>query len=140
MNSPKFLISQATPILTAGTVQLLAQTLTTDVIFDMNAVTSSGGAMSITLYEDTVISATGATTLASSSRNRNSDEVADMVVYDAPTITTLGTLVYTTLSTDVKDSEILLKKDTNYTYVIENLSGADVNVAINLEWKEISSF
>jgi hypothetical protein len=106
----------------------------------MNAVTSSGGAMSITLYEDTVISATGATTLTSSSRNRNNVDVADVVVYDAPVVTTLGTLVYTTLSTDVKESEILLKKDTNYTYVIENLSGADVNVAINLEWKEISSF
>jgi len=101
------------------------------------------------IYEDATF--TGGTLLEINNKNRNSDNESLTVVSKNPTFQTPGTLLPGFSSylpgaegggqrrsgTDGRsDSEIVLKKDTVYRFVLTNGSTTSNTVGINLRWYE----
>ena len=101
------------------------------------------------IYEDATF--TGGTLLEINNKNRNSDNLPLTVVSKNPTFQTPGTLLpgFSSYLPGAEgagqrrsgtggqaDSEIVLKKDTVYRFVLTNGSTAENTVGINLRWYE----
>lgn len=114
--------------------------------FRTMSISIDGGPFDIDFYEATTTSFNG-TLVTSYNNNRNSTNTASLLIYDAPTITTVGTLLEPVLVPSTKQAgaigtdasnEWILKQDTKYMIrVTNNKSGAGTsNAAINMFWYE----
>lgn len=107
---------------------------------------SDGGPFDIDFYEGTEVSSNGAL-ITPFNNNRNSVNTPELVVYDAPVITSLGTLLEPVIAPGTKQAgslgsegsnEWILGQNTNYAVRITNNTpgGGVSNFAINMFWYE----
>lgn len=106
---------------------------------------SVGGNCDLLLYEATTVSANGAV-LAAISKNRESLGAAQTLMYDGPTITGVGTLLFSWFATGGTrsalgggswgETEWILQANTNYLVRITNRSGNAIQLAVSLGWSE----
>ena len=114
-------------------------------------VNAGAGDININLYEATTVSADG-TALSVHNTNRNSTNVSAMLVYNAPTVTDVGTEIHhqwippsatgTGLSVDgitnaEQGEEWLLAQNENYLIRLENTSGNTIDAWIEILFYEI---
>ena len=106
------------------------------------------GAIRITLYEAPTTTADGTLITAHRNMNRNYSDASNMLLYSEPTVTDTGSKVasaYAPLTggganTQPSQRAIaggrVLKKNTDYLIVIENLDNADCTYGIDYIWSE----
>lgn len=105
-----------------------------------------GGDGTAEFFEDTIVSANG-TALTAVNRNRNSSNVATMLVFEGPTVTGDGVLLSASIvpgGEGKKDSigsgggqaDVILKRGANYLFRLTNLSGAVQIASVTVNWVE----
>ncbi len=98
---------------------------------------------SFNLYEDSIVSANG-TPLTAVNRDRNSANTAEVLFFSSPTVTDFGTLIsQSQLGSGKKaggggrdTSEIILKQNTKYLFVITNLTTNNNVISSKISWYE----
>ena len=109
-------------------------------------ITSDGGPLDVDFYEGATVSNNGSL-VTSYNNNRNSDNPAGLLVYDAPTITDDGTNLEPIMIPGTKQAgslgsegsnEWILKVSTNYLIrITNNTTGAGAsNFTVNMYWYE----
>jgi len=119
-----------------------------DIHFRAWSVKSSDGPISITVYEDTIVSANGVA-VALGNNNRQSTITPMITCYTAPTVTSVGNVMMTDFigvtgggahvtvgEAAADDTEWLLKKGAKYLFRITNTSGSTASVVHKFNWFE----
>ena len=106
------------------------------------------GNIRITLYESPTLTADGTLLTTHRNMNRNYSDNSDMLLYDTPVFTSEGTFVASTFSpltgsgNNINSAQSaiaggrVLKKNTDYLIVIENLDGTECTFGIHYIWSE----
>jgi len=113
----------------------------------INVVGSPEGKCYGYVYEGTTYTNSG-TALVAYNKDRSSTNTTSATIFHTPTVNALGTQVLVTLfpggqgpksvGTAIRtNSEIILKESTDYLFRLTNVSGANKDITIELEWYEI---
>lgn len=119
-------------------------------IYFVGAVVGSlGGQLKVEIFEDATITAETGTIVTCRNKNRQKDDVCDIVLKKSPTVTDDGTLLSTLYAgagsnpgkaeTGQTTSDLdptILKAETNYILKITNEAGADVDYSMIVRWNE----
>jgi ribosomal protein L35 len=109
----------------------------------IKGIESTESLITVSFYENTVTSADG-TLDGGYNRNRNSATAHTTVVYEGPTVTSVGTLLYSMAvgvgrgvgGSTRDDEEILLKQNTKYLLRITEANIANTIINWSLDWYE----
>jgi hypothetical protein len=112
----------------------------------------NGTDVSFEIYESSVFTANGTTTINAINQNRNSAKTAQFTAYsDPPTPTSDGTLItkerifgtsggvgqsVSAATLDILGTEIILKKNTDYSMKIINHTTANTSFVVHWNWFE----
>lgn len=123
--------------------------LTTDttMVYIPSTVVTSADSVTIGIYEGSTV--TGGTTLASSSRQRNSSATSKVTLKTAPTVSDAGTFVISSYiggvagnpqsrqgGTESSGNKMVLKPNTQYLLRFTNGSTAANTIRVKMEWIE----
>jgi len=140
-----FIISQSLSMTNGSTVDFVGETPATDVIikFDPLHIAAQSSPVVVELYE--APTTTGGTALTPISPNRTATSTPTVVAKSAPSVSAVGTLLYTMMASGDKHSggsgdmfdSFVLKSGTKYLYRIKNVSGSASLVTVVLSWDEV---
>ena len=132
----------------SSSLSFLGRTGNKDVHFHFFGGNFSKGDIRLSLYEAPTVTNDGTEITSATNLNRNFDDDNSLTIYQAPTVTDNGLKIsgaYSPIAgggahTNPADTEIaggrVLKRNTDYLIVIQNVDTASVDYGMNFVWTE----